>query len=150
MVTCWPSFIRSKGPGALPLYPTVWIIWPGASSRLTEAIRSEKCVTLPICLEADVEEETFRLRGKEQPGEKTDAPDNADKRAKRRNSRRFMTSPSMALSYEQYSAVPESLKRPPKILNKRNARCVFARRSHGGSLSHAGAPAGSGCADRYS
>src|SRR4029450_3215019 len=98
MVTCWPSFIRSKGPGALPLYPPVWIIWPGASSRLTGAIRSEKCATSPICLEADVEEERFRLLGKEQPAEKTDAPDNADKPAKRRNSRRFITPPSIAMS----------------------------------------------------
>ena len=98
----------------------------GASSRLTGAIRSEKCATSAICLKADVEEETFRLLGKEQPGEKTDAPDNADTPAKRRKSRRFMTTPSMAMSYQQYSAVAESHKAPAKILYKRNESSIWS------------------------
>src|SRR5580658_6663376 len=43
-VTGTPSFIRSRGPGELPLYPMVLIMRLGASSTVTGAISSVKSV----------------------------------------------------------------------------------------------------------
>jgi hypothetical protein len=58
-------------------------------------MRSGKRAAPAVVLEADVDDGAFRSPRGEQPEEKTDAPDITDAPARRRNSLRFMISPSM-------------------------------------------------------
>jgi hypothetical protein len=63
-------------------------------------MRSEKWAVSPNCLEADVLDRTFGSITGEQLGEKIGTLDKADKPASRRNSRRFMISPPIAVFCE--------------------------------------------------
>ena len=56
-VTGTPSFIRSSGPGEVPLYPTVLIMRLGANSTVTGAICSVKSVLATSCEPAGARKE---------------------------------------------------------------------------------------------